>query len=119
MFKSVIAALIFTGALILFGSCEKYSFLVGTVNPADSVYFQTMVQPIFTANCITCHRGSRDPDLRAGNSYASLTSGGYVDLPAESSKLYSKITSGSHTAFTLPEEKQKILIWITQGAKNN
>jgi hypothetical protein len=119
MFKSGITALIFAGALILFGSCEKYSFLVETVNPADSVYFQTMVQPIFTANCITCHRGSRDPDLRAGNSYASLTSGGYVDLPAESSKLYLKINSSSHVSFTLPEEKQKILFWIQQGAHNN
>jgi hypothetical protein len=119
MLKSIIAALIIFGGLILFGSCEKYTFLVETVNPTDTVYFQTEIQPIFTANCVTCHRGIREPDLREGNSYASLTSSGFVDLPAESSRLYLKITSGSHTAFTLPEEKQRILIWIGQGAKNN
>jgi hypothetical protein len=39
--------------------------------------------------------------------------------PAESSKLYLKITSSSHSAFTLDAEKQLILIWIQQGALNN
>ena len=119
MLKSGIAALIIVGGLLLFGSCEKYSFIVETVNPADTVYFQTEIQPIFNSICINCHGGSRNPDLRNGNSYSSLTSGGYVDLPAESSKLYLKINSSDHASFTLPGEKQKILIWIQQGAHNN
>lgn len=114
----IVALIIIAGAALV-ASCEKYSYIVETVNPVDTVYFQTEIQPIFTANCITCHRGTRNPDLRQGNSYESLTTGGYVTLPAESSRLYSKITSSSHEAFTLPVEKQKILVWIQQGARDN
>jgi len=114
----IVAFLILAG-IALFASCEKYTYLIETVNPADSVHFQTEIQPIFTANCIVCHKGTRNPDLREGNSYTSLTTGDYVKLPAESSKLYTKITSSSHESFTLPVEKQKVLIWIQQGANDN
>jgi len=114
----IVIVVLFTGSL-MFSSCEKYKFIVETVNPVDTVHFQSEIQPIFTANCINCHRGSRDPDLRNGNSYTSLTTGGFVTLPAESSRLYRQITSTSHTSFTLPAEKQKILIWIQQGAHDN
>ncbi|MBG0860534.1 MAG: hypothetical protein IQL11_13620 [Bacteroidales bacterium] len=117
--NTVIGALIILTGAAFIASCEKYSYIVETVNPVDTVHFQTEIQPIFTANCITCHRGTRNPDLRDGNSYESLTTGGYVTLPAESSRIYSKITSSSHEAFTLPVEKQKILIWIQQGARDN
>jgi hypothetical protein len=103
----------------LLSSCEKVAYQVETVDPNVPVLFQTQIQPIFTANCITCHKGSRNPDLRNGNSYASLTGGGFVNLPAASSRLYSQVTSGSHTSFTLDAEKQLILNWIDQGALNN
>jgi len=114
----IMAFLILAGVSLL-ASCEKYTYLIETVNPADSVHFQTEIQPVFTANCIVCHKGTRDPDLREGNSYTSLTTGGFVDLPAESSRLYVQVTSSSHESFSLPVEKQKILIWIQQGARNN
>jgi hypothetical protein len=114
-----VAAFIITAGMVLFSSCEKYVYQLETVNPEEPVLFQTQIQPIFTNNCITCHKGSRNPDLRDGNSYASLTGGGYVSLPAENSRLYSQVTSGSHTSFTLDAEKQLILIWIGQGALNN
>ena len=114
----IVAFIILAGAALV-ASCEKYAYNVETVNPVDTVLFQTEIQPIFTANCIVCHKGTRNPDLRDGQSYSSLTTGGFVNLPAETSKLYSQITSGSHDSFTLPGEKQKILIWILQGAQNN
>lgn len=115
----VIMAVIFLGGIGLFSSCEKYAYQVETVNPVDSVHFQIQIQPIFSNNCITCHKGSKNPDLRDGNSYSSLTTGGYVNLPAANSKLYSQVISGSHASFTLDTEKQLILIWIGQGALNN
>ena len=117
--KPGIMALIVLAGAALFASCEKYAFDVETVDPVIPVLFQTEIQPIFTANCITCHKGSRNPDLRDGNSFSSLTTGGFVNQPAETSKLNTQINSGSHNSFTLPAEKQKILIWIQQGAKNN
>ena len=116
---SIVAALIIPAGMLLFLSCEKYAYQLETVNPEEPVLFQTQIQPIFSNNCITCHKGSRNPDLRDGNSYASLTTGGYVNLPAANSKLYSRIISGSHAAFTLDAEKQLILIWIGQGALDN
>jgi hypothetical protein len=116
---SIVAALIIPAGMLLFSSCEKYAYQLETVNPEEPVLFQTQIQPIFTTNCITCHKGSRNPDLRNGNSYASLTTGGYVNLPAASSRLYSQVISGSHAAFTLDTEKQLILLWIGQGALNN
>jgi hypothetical protein len=102
-----------------FTSCEKYTFSPPVVEPDVDVLFQTEIQPIFTANCINCHGGLFSPDLRDGKAYESLTTGGYVDLPAENSRLYLKITSSSHLAKTNDLQKQKILVWITQGAKNN
>jgi len=116
---SIVAALIIPAGMALFSSCEKYTFEPETIDPGEPVLFQTQIQPVFTSNCIQCHKGSRDPDLRDGFSYASLTEGNYVSTPAENSKLYRQIVSGSHKAFTLDTEKQLVLIWIGQGALNN
>lgn len=119
LLRTFMATFLIPVCMLLFSSCEQYVYELETVNPEEPVLFQTQIQPIFTNNCITCHKGSRNPDLRDGNSYASLSGGGYVNLPAENSRLYSQVTSGSHTSFTLDAEKQMILIWIGQGALNN
>lgn len=110
--------LVLTG-MAMFSSCEKYVYQVETVDPEVPVLYATQIQPIFTANCVSCHRGSRSPDLRVGNSFEALKGGGYVNLPAADSKLYKMVISGSHKAFTLDAEKQLILLWIGQGAQNN
>jgi hypothetical protein len=117
--RAVAGSLLMLAGLLLFSSCEKYTYQMETVNPEEPVLFQTQIQPVFTNNCISCHKGSRNPDLRNGNSYNSLTTGNYVTLPAENSRLYRMVTSGSHTSFTLDSEKQLILLWIGQGALNN
>ncbi len=117
--RQILVALVITVAVIGMSSCEKYSFLPPVINPTDTIHFATDIQPIFTANCITCHGALRAPDLRAGKSYAALTSGGYVDLPGESSKLYTRMISSDHAARSTDADKLKVLIWINQGAKNN
>ena len=115
----VLLAFILLGGGFFLASCEKYAYQVETVNPEEPVLFATQIQPIFTQNCILCHKGSRNPDLREGNSYNSLTTGGFVNLPAENSRLYKQITSSSHSSLTTDGEKQLILVWIQQGAQNN
>ncbi len=115
---------ILAGVLLIAGiagisSCEKYSFVLPKLNPVDSVHFSVDIQPIFNANCLTCHGAIRAPDLRSGKSYQSLTNGGYVTLPGETSKLYSKMTSADHSPRSSDIDKQKVLIWINQGAHNN
>jgi len=116
---SIVAALIIPAGMLLFSSCEKYAYELETVDPDEPVLFQTQIQPIFTGNCIICHKGSRNPDLRDGFSYASLTGGNYVSTPADNSKLYKKLVSSSHSPFTLDAEKQLVLLWVGQGALNN
>lgn len=102
-----------------FYSCEKYGFTPPAVDPDTTWHLQTDIQPIFNANCVSCHGGSLSPDLRVDRSFQSLTKGGYVTLPAESSKLYSKMSDGSHLSRSTETERLKVLYWITQGAQNN
>jgi len=89
------------------------------VNTLDTLHFKTDIQPIFDAKCTTCHGVLRAPDLRSGKSFAALTTGGFVDLPGETSKLYVKMTSADHTPRSTEADKQKVLIWINQGAMDN
>ena len=125
--KNLVLLISIIVGVIYFSSCEKYTFRVEKLPPDDTtttdstkfVSFSKSVQPIFDANCIGCHKGSRNPDLRAENSYNSLTNGGYVNPPAAESKLYKQITSASHSSLTKPPEKDTIYLWIAQGAKNN
>ena len=119
LFCRAVTALLIPVSMIFFSSCEEYKIVQEEVDPGETVLFQTQVQPIFNDNCITCHKGSRDPDLRDGNSYESLTTGEYVNLPAADSKLYKQIISSSHTSFTIDPEKQLIYNWIDQGAQDN
>lgn len=116
---SLLPAFIIFAGIIMFSSCEKYTYETEVINPVDTVHFQAQIQPVFNGICINCHAGARNPDLRDGKSYTSLTTGGFVNLPAENSRLYRQITSSSHGSYTLPAEKQLILIWIQQGAQNN
>lgn len=117
--KSVFAAFLLVVTAAGFYACEKYQYTPPAVDPSVTWHFQADIQPIFNANCITCHGGSLSLDLREGKSYQALTKGGYVNTPAESSKLYAKITGSSHISRTTETEKLKILYWITQGAQNN
>ena len=119
MVRQLLAALLVIAAVGGFSSCENYSFMPPVVNPVDTVYFQAEVQPIFNANCISCHGATKAPDLRDGKSYAALTKGAYVNLPGETSKLYTKMIGPDHAPRSSDVDKQSILIWINQGAHNN
>lgn len=119
MVKQILAAFLVIAAIGGFSSCEKYSFTPVVVNPVDTIHFQAQIQPIFNTNCLSCHGATKAPDLRDGKAYAALIKGNYVTKPGESSKLYTKMTGSDHTPRSSDLDKQKILIWINQGAKNN
>ena len=113
----IVALLVFSG-IFLASSCEKYKFKPVTISPTDSVFFQADLQPVFSTTCILCHKGTRNPDLRNGNSYTSLSTGGFI-TPADSTcKLYVKVNSG-HPASLSDINRQKILLWVKQGTHNN
>jgi hypothetical protein len=117
--RQCLVAVIIMAAFAGFTSCEKYKILPTPFDPAAIWSFKADIQPIFNANCITCHNGSRSPDLRDGKSYSALSKG-YITAPAEASRLYVHISSNSeHIPRTSDTEKLKILNWIKQGALNN
>lgn len=117
--RQILVALILIAAVEGFSSCEKYSYLTPKVNPDITVHFETEIQPIFTAKCITCHGGTQFPNLSEGKAYSSLTKGGFVTAPGETSGLYLQMNSSSHVARSSDTDKQKVLNWINQGALNN
>jgi mono/diheme cytochrome c family protein len=116
--RQLLIALVLIAAIAGFSSCEKYTYTPPAVDPNAAWSLKTDIQPIFTANCISCHGGTVAPDLRDGKSFTALSKG-FVGAPAESSKLYEKITSAGHEARSTAADKLKVLYWITQGAKNN
>ena len=117
MFKGLLVVVVLIAAAS-FAACEKIDVQPIPFDASATWHFKTDIQPIFTANCITCHNGSRSPDLRDGKSYSALSKG-YVNAPAESSRLYLKITSTDHQPRTSDTQKLMILNWIKQGALNN
>ncbi|MEI6050050.1 MAG: hypothetical protein WCS03_14200 [Bacteroidota bacterium] len=118
--RHILVVLVLIAAVEGFSSCEKYTFTPPSVDPNAPWSFKTDIQPIFNANCITCHGTAQAPDLRDGKSYLSLTKGEFVTAPAESSKLYLHISANSdHISRSTATDKLKVLYWVTQGALNN
>jgi hypothetical protein len=117
--RQILIAFVLVAAVEGFSSCEKFSYTPPAVDPKAIWHLQSDIQPIFNANCISCHGANLSPDIREGKSYLALTKGGYVILPGETSRLYTHMTSAGHTARSTDTEKLKVLYWINQGAQNN
>lgn len=117
--RQILVVLVLIAAVEGLSSCEKYSYLPRPVDPNAVWHFEADIQPIFTANCITCHGGAQAPDLRDGKSYAALTKQKLITAPGETSGLYIQLNSSSHISRTTSSDKLKILYWINQGALNN
>ncbi|MCK4920312.1 MAG: hypothetical protein KAS71_04650, partial [Bacteroidales bacterium] len=82
------------------------------------VSFETDLLTIFDNNCILCHGGTISPDLRAEFAYYSIIDN-YISEDPESSGIYTKLLESSHGSYASETDKQLILMWIQQGAKNN
>jgi hypothetical protein len=117
--RQILVVLFIIAAFGGLSSCEKVAYLPRPVDPNTTWHFGTDIQPIFTANCITCHGGAQSPDLRDGKSYTELTKKRLITPPGETSGLYMQLNSSSHASRTTSSEKQKVLYWINQGALNN
>jgi hypothetical protein len=117
--RQILIALVMIAVVEGFSSCTKYEFLPRPVDPSYPWSFSNDIQPVFTANCITCHGGVQSPNLSEGKSYAALSKGGYIKSPGEESRLYLQMISSSHTSRSSDQDKQKVLYWINQGALNN
>jgi hypothetical protein len=115
-----LVTVIILAAVAGFTSCEKVDVQRIPFDPTATWHFQTDIQPIFNAKCITCHNGTKSPDLRDKKAFSALSLGGYLLQPAENSRLYLKTANdANHIPRTSDTEKLKILNWIKQGALNN
>jgi hypothetical protein len=111
--------------IFLFGACEYATIQPEgpppPPPPGDSTSFSLKVQPIFTQNCVGCHSGAQDPDLREGKSYQSLFDNNMVvKLKPEESVLYTCLQSGGVMAnYGNKTTNTTIYNWILEGAKDN
>lgn len=126
MKKSNIYLLLFLLGLLL-NACT-YDYIVKEelvpVDPTVDVLFATQIAPIFTSDCVSCHKtGGQAPDLSAANAYANLKSMNLISTSApETSKIYTypgpATTSHTWKKYSA-SDAQLLLTWIQQGAKNN
>ncbi len=128
--KNIFNLLVIIGLGLLLNSCyyDKYP-IVDTSNPTTVVSFATDIQPIFNSDCITCHNGSLDPDLREGNSYnalMSLPAGSIVSGNSAGSELMDMLNHDPAADNPMPPgspismaKRTLFANWIDQGAKNN
>jgi len=123
--KTIIKTGIFAISSIIFYGCY-YDHPPDLPLPSN-VSFQKDVQPIFNQNCISCHNGNIDPDLRTGNSYDAL-----MALPPESiirgdaagSELFQMLNGGGTNPMppgsSIPQAQINTFgQWINEGALNN
>ena len=119
--KTIFMLLALVLGFIFLNSCEKVSLTDEPINLVDSVKFSTGIKPIFSNNgCTNCHNGGINPNL-AVNPYQSLKDANLIDTlrPAQSQIYVWLNTDNAHISRATSTDKQKILVWITQGAKNN
>lgn len=111
--------------MILCTSSCYYDEFVENVPIDSAVSFTADIQPIFSANCTSCHPILvSSPDLTEGNSYSSITKGIYIVAnDAEASVLYQRLLGNPRImppSGSLPaSEIDLIRIWIEQGAPDN
>ena len=114
-------------AVSIFTSCYRDA-TVPQVAPevTKDISFSGDVLPIFSSNCISCHKsGGQAPDLTSANAYSVLTAGTLLNLSAPSSSvLYLRMAGLGGSAVMPPSganagNAATVLAWIKQGAKNN
>ena len=125
--KKIIFFILFVLMIFAFESCI-YDFVapeeIETIDITVPISFATQIQPIFTANCILCHKaGSTSPYLTEGSAYNAINTSKYINTsdPSQSLLYRRVIASGGFTGHaTLPSAQAALLLgWIQQGAKNN
>lgn len=125
MKKRLLGFVFMTALLTLMTACE-YDFIEPTPPPptppaGDTISYSQDIQPFFTAKCASCHPAIFKPDLTAGKSYASLSTGNYfVAGEPLNSSIYTKIaTGGTMATYTTAEQADLVYRWIYAGAKND
>jgi hypothetical protein len=127
LFSLIFFTFLFSGCLYNFVLPEESLPPVDPDDPdAPEISFTAVIEPIFnnSNNCTSCHKtGGTAPDLTTGNAYASINSSRYINTATpEESKIYTHTHPDTNThkqkKYTSNQADQ-VLLWISQGAKNN
>jgi hypothetical protein len=95
-----------------------WSFTTAANAPAGKS-FSADVMPILNL-CNTCHKHGWTTSTNASAFYNNLVSAGYIKPTAlTTSKIYTKLSGGHPSSTVTTAQKNTVLTWITEGAKNN
>lgn len=126
--KKIIQYLMALTVGLMATSCYYDEMPPDVVTPIpDTVSYSKDVQPLWDANCISCHKsGGTVPDLTSTSSYSALTTNSkYVIAKDAANSLVHKALMGSGapqmpTSGKLSDSKIALIDkWITDGALNN
>ncbi|MDX5348043.1 MAG: cytochrome c [Hymenobacteraceae bacterium] len=91
--------------------------------PPQEVSFSGDLVPIFEKNCAMsgCHSAdAKKPALTADKAFNALMAGGYVNTTVpDNSPIYTVVKPGGSMPSLNPNDLQKLLDWIRNGAPNN
>lgn len=117
--KKLIRIIILVILSISMTSCYYDQIEDVEIDPGTVIKFSDDIQPIFTRNnCIECHNGNRDPDLRPDNAYSSLVPEYVTAGNADDSFFYTWLAIDGHGDVST-SDLAKIEAWINNGAPNN
>jgi cytochrome c5 len=125
--KKLFKIVLYSGLILLFQSCYYDTVIEEEViPPPDDVSYSNDIQPLWDADCVSCHKGAIPPDLTDENSWDELVNNGYV-VPFESdeSSLMNSLYGTNGEQLMPPAGKWSdnkinlVKAWIDQGAKNN
>jgi mono/diheme cytochrome c family protein len=125
--KKLFQLLVIIGLGLMMGSCyyNTYPIEDPTAPPSTTpVSFATDIQPIFSADCVSCHGGSTAPDLRPASAYDAIVNGTYI-IPNDiaNSVLYQDLLGNGNlmppSSALSTAKKNLVKNWILQGALNN
>lgn len=108
------------GISLIFNSCEK-KFIDLSSPPSGTLHFSTDIVPLLANKCTSCHNSTgQSPSFEASVAYDNVIALVNTTTP-ESSTIYIHITENPnhHGGGVFQTEGDKILDWITQGAKND
>ena len=108
---------IITAFILSMSSCYYDEIYVPEI--PDIVDFAADIQPVIVAsNCASCHDGTLDPNLTAGNEYNSLVPDYVVAGDADASVFYIQMVD-NHGGGVSTNSLALIKEWINSGALNN
>jgi hypothetical protein len=89
------------------------------------VSYETDINPLWAADCVSCHNGNEPPNLLDNVSYSELLSGYVVPGDADASILYKSLLGIDGVPLMPPgsmwpnDKIDLVKDWIDQGALNN